>query len=161
MLFPFEPVPPLAVSTPVLPPALSPNIYSWFLQLNEDTPGIPQDEAMHLAHVLHSFGAVPKVQRKIAIEPIGQGEVVVVKDKNKEPIKESQFAQSPWSLNDLQCTLCGNCGHTAIMCPEAPDADFDFDLGPKCFCCGQFGHVAFRCPAVEKSPSPTYSISCC
>lgn len=140
--------------------ALSPNVYSWFLQLNEDTPGIPQDEAMQVAQLLNKYGAVPKIKRDIAIEPIGNFEVIVKdKNKDKEPMKSSQFAQSPWSLHDLQCTLCGNTGHTAIMCSEAPDADFDFDLGPRCFCCGQYGHTTIWCPAANKSPSPMHMSS--
>lgn len=113
---------------------------------------------MHVAQLLHKYGAVPKVQRKISIEPIGSHEILV-KDKNKEPIKDLQVAQSPWSISNLQCTLCGNTGHTAIMCFEVPDADFDFDLGPRCFCCGQYGHTTTHCPAVNKSRSPMHTPS--
>lgn len=171
-LFPVEPVPlPLpGRSTPVPPPALPPNVYTWYLQVQMDNPGMNPDEAIKLSYLLNNYGVTPQLQclpepiRPINNQfhflpdpvPMTSTEITeIVTNLMEAPC---QFAQSPWCTKDLQCKLCGNIGHTVIVCSKFKYPETD--QGPCCFCCGQFGHVTFRCPAVDRSPSPMQSPSC-
>lgn len=169
-LFPPEPVltPLPGPSNSVPPPALPPNIYAWYLQVTIDNPGISHDEAVKLSYLLNSYGitlqikCLPEPTRPTSPQfhflpeptPMASEEIHEMTTRMTET---PQFSQSPWSTKDLQCNLCGNIGHTALVCTEFKVPEFH--QGPCCLCCGQFGHTAFCCLTIDRSPSPMQSPS--
>lgn len=149
-LFCPEPAPPLPGSSSlVLPLALPLNVYVWFFQVNSDNPGIPHEEAVRLAYLLNSYGVNTKLKHIEEPEPLSFDDIHEIVTKLNENPLQAEFAQSPWSPKDLPCRVCGNIGHTSIVCTESPI----FEPSLCCICCGKPGHIAFLCPEIHHSPS--------
>lgn len=134
----------------MLPPALPPNVYAWFLQVRLDDSELSHPEAIKLAYMLNSYGITPQMKPLPEPVPLTDEDINAVITKMAESPIQAGYAQSPWSPKDFQCTTCENIGHTAIVCIESPL----LESGPRCFCCGQSGHMAIHCPAIDRFASP-------
>lgn len=75
---------------------------------------------MRLAHLLNSYGITPQLKTLPEPVPLSSEEINEIVTKMTESPIQAGFVQSPWSPRDLQCTICGNIGHTAIVCFEDP-----------------------------------------
>lgn len=91
------------------------------MQVQLDNPGIPHDEAVKLAYLLNSYGITLQLKTLPEPAPLSSAEIHEMVTKLTESPIQAGYAQSPWSIKDLQCKLCGNIGHTEIVCSESPE----------------------------------------